>query len=300
MATWNKAAIREKVRQVTGRFSENDLTTTQLDQYINRYYQYTFPAEVKLEQKRVYYSFLTTPNQSYYTAPDTLYTNFEPPATVNNLSLLWYQNPAKFQGDNLNATQQYTFSNPWTGDASTVTFTTTVTGFPIMPGTLTISDDIETFQDTSTTWTTSDVTLTGSEGGTSTVNYDTGAVSVTFATAPANGQEIHLNYILFKAGRPEAILYFQNQFKLLPVPDQAYIIQMVSYKIVDSLDDATDTPDLNEWGPCIAYGTARDIFADYGENDSYAETTVLYKEQVNYILTRTAQDLLNTRAMPNF
>ena len=50
----------------------------------------------------------------------------------------------------------------------------------------------------------------------------------------------------------------------------------------------------------IAYGAARDIFSDYGELDAYAETTELYKEQKNYVLTRTCQDLLNTRAAPNF
>jgi len=70
--------------------------------------------------------------------------------------------------------------------------------------------------------------------------------------------------------------------------------------IVVPLTSSTQTPDLNEWGPCIAYGTSRDLFADYGEMDSYAETTILYKEQVSYILTRTAQDLLNTRAQPHF
>jgi hypothetical protein len=298
--TWTLSDIRNKVRQVTGRFSDNDLTTSQLDDYINKYYQYTFPAEVKLEQKHVFYSFLTTANQSYYTAPDTLYTNYEPPATANNLTLLWYQDPAKFQADNLTAAQQYTLSTPWTGDGSTVTFTTTVTGFPIMPGTLTITDNVETFEDTSTTWTTSNVSITGSLAGTATINYNTGSVSVTFNTAPLNGQLIYLNYVLFKAGRPEAILYFENQFQLLPVPDQSYKIQMVAYKMVTPLTSATATPDLNEWGPCIAYGAARDIFSDYGENDAYAETTVLYKEQVAYILTRTEQDLLNVRAMPNF
>jgi len=297
MATWTLAKIRQKVRQVTGRFSADDLSNDQVDEYINKYYQYTFPAEVKLEQKHVYYDFNTSPNQATYAVPDTLYTNYEPPATVNNLSMLWYQDSAKFENEN---PLQYQFGTPWTGDALTVTFTTTVTGFPIYPGTLTISDNVETFEDTSTTWTTSDVALSGSLGGSATINYNTGSVSVTFNSAPASGQNIYLNYILFEPGRPEAILYFNNQFQLYPVPDQLYIIRMRAYAMVEELTDSTDTPDLSEWGPCIAYGAAREIFSDYGELDSYAQTTALYKEQVSYILTRTEQDLLNTRAMPNF
>ena len=295
--TWTLADLRNKVRQVTGRFSLDDLNTSQLDMYINRYYLYTFPAEVKLESKHVTYQFTTSANQAYYDFPLETYTNFEPVAKVNNLDMLWYQEPNRFEEEN---PIQYTFSNPWTGDGATVTFTTTVTGFPIYPSTLTISDDTELFRDTSTTWTTADVTLTGSAGGTATINNSTGVISVTFSVAPVDEQLIHLNYALFKSGRPQAILLYNNQFKLYPVPDQAYIVSMPAYKVVDALENATDTPDLNEWGPCIAYGAARDIFADYGENDAYMATTALYKEQVSYILTRTTQNLLNTRAMPNF
>ncbi len=373
MSTWTLSDIRQKVRQVTGRFSSNEITNTQLDDYINKYYTLTFPAEVKLEQKHVYFDFTTSANQAYYVQPETTFTNFEPPATVNNLSLLWYQDPVFFFENN---PLQYTFLTPWTGNGSTTTFTTgminisnitqadpgvvttatphglssgnivfivgvsgmtqvnnrtfqiTVTGassfslgedttgygaytgggtvsfpiniFNIFPGTLTITDNIELFEDTNETWTTNNITLTGSEGGTATVNYLTGSVEVTFATAPNNGQTIKLNYVQFQPGRPQAILMYNNQFQLFPVPDQAYIIKMRAYSVVTALVNSTDTPDLSEWGPMIAYGASRDIFSDYGELDSYAETTQLYKEQKNYVLTRTCQDLLNTRATPNF
>jgi len=297
MNEWTLAKIRQKVRQVTGRFSENDLSNTRIDEYINQYYLYTFPAEVKLEQKFVYYEFITSANQATYAAPDTLYTNYEPPATVNNLSMLWYQDSARFEQEN---PLQYNFSTPWVGDGVTVTFTTTLTGFPIYPSTLTITDNTELFEDTTTTWTNDDINITGSCGGTATINLSTGVITVNFMIAPDDGQSIYLNYILFTPRRPEAILYFSNKFQLSPVPDQAYVIRMRSYIIVTPLENATDTPDLNEWGPCIAYGASRSIFSDYGENDAYSEITMLYKEQVAYILTRTEQDLLNVRAMPNF
>ena len=228
MATWTKAEIIQKIRQVTGRFSEDDMPNSEISDRLNKYYQLRFPAEVKLEQKHTYYSFLTSENQATYNAPDSTYTNFEPPATVNNLSMLWYQDSAKFDNEN---PLQYNFSNPWTGDGVTVTFTTTLQSFPLYPSSLTITDNTETFEDTTTTYTTSDVTITGSDGGSATINYSTGAVSVTFNAAPDDGQLIYLNYIQFQANRPEAILYFNNQFTLSPVPDQSYIIKMRSYKI---------------------------------------------------------------------
>ena len=297
MSTWTLAKIRQKVRQVTGRFSEEDLSNDNIDDYINNYYLYTFPAEVKLEQKHTVYEFITTANQATYSAPDALFTNYEPPVTVNNLSMLWYQDLARFENEN---PLQYNFTTPWTGDGVTTTFTTTLSGFPIYPSTLTISDNTELFEDVTTEYTSTDITITGSEGGTATINLSTGVISATFIAAPTDGQTIYLNYIQFSANRPEAMLYYSNTFTLSPVPDQAYVIKMGAYKVVDALENATDTPELNEWGPCIAYGAARSIFADFGENDAYSETTALYKEQVNYVLTRTEQDLLNVRAMPNF
>jgi hypothetical protein len=75
---------------------------------------------------------------------------------------------------------------------------------------------------------------------------------------------------------------------------------MQAYSVVDPLEVSTDTPGLNEWGRCIVYGTARELMADYGELDGYAEITALYKEQLAYVLKRTNQSLLNVRATPTF
>jgi len=297
MATWDLADIRRKVRQVTGRLSPAELSNDQIDDYINRYYQYTFPAEVKLDRKETYYEFLTTPNQQLYAFPDSTYTNVEPPCTMDNLTLLYYQSPDAFDQDN---PEQVSRTTPWTGDGATVTFSTTVTGFPILPDSLVLTDNTETFEDTNTTYTTSNVTLTGDAGGTATINYSTGSVSVTFNSAPASGQNIYLSYILFNAGRPTAVLNYNNQFKFFPVPDTAYRFRIKAYQYVTALTASTDTPDLPQWGPCIAYGASRDIHADYGELDAYGEVTALYKEQVAYVLNRTNQNLLNTRAAPSF
>jgi len=294
---WDKSKIVQKIRQVTGRFSEEDMSNVEIGERLNDYYQLRFPAEVKLEQKLVHYEFLTTPNQATYAVPDTTYTNYEPPAMLNGLSMIWYQDPARFEAEN---PLQYNFTNPWTGDGVTVTFATTLLSYPLYPGTLTLSDNSEVFEDITTTWTTADVDITGSLGGTATINYDTGAVSATFNVAPASGQLIYLNYVQFQPNRSEALLYFANQFQLSPIPDQIYKIKMKAYQIVTALTEATDRPELDEWGPCLAYGTSLGIFSDYGENDAYSETTALHKEQISLILTRTEQDLLNVRAMPNF
>lgn len=297
MATWTLADIRFKARQLTGRLSPQEMTNTQLDTRINQYYQLVLPAELKLERVHSFYEFLTTVNQATYTFDNVNFTNVEPPATMNNLSMLYYQSPAKFNEEN---PYQYAQLTPWAGDGTTTTFATSVTSFPILPDSLVITDNVEVFEDTNTTWTSSNIVLTGSDGGNATINYSTGSISVTFNTAPLNGQIIYLSYILFQPGRPTAVLFYDNQFTFFPPPDTAYRFKMQAYKIFTALSDATDTPLLSEWGPLIAYGTSKQIFADFGELDAKREIEPDYQEQVDYVIRRTEQNLLNERAMPSF
>lgn len=297
MATWTLADIRQKVRQITGRLSISELSNTLLDDYINKYYVFEFPAEVKLERKYSFYEFNTAANQQVYELPNSNFTNLVPPATVNNLSLEYYQDSADFDRNN---PEQYSQLTPWTGDGATVNFTTTLTPLFVLAGTLLITDNVEILQDVNTTWTSSNVNLSANNGGTGTVNYVTGAVNVTFGTAPADGQLIYLNWVAFNPGRPIAVLNFDNQLKFFPVPDTVYKFKIRGYQIVSELTTATDTPDLEEWGPAIAYGAARKIVSDFGEFDLYKMISELYKEQIAYVLRRTHQNLENTRAAPNF
>lgn len=306
MAIWDLSEIRQKVRQVTGRFSPQELSNEQLDEYINKYFQYTFPAELKLERFHTYYEFLTEANTQSYNLP-TGYVNFEPPGTIDRLSLLWYQEPSSFYDNNPENIARQTIG---TGDGVTTAFNATAGNFPILPASTVVTDDNEVFEDTNTDFDNSPVNISGSLGGSATLNYETGALSVTFNTAPADGQNIYFSYIQFQAGRPTAVLLYNNQFTFFPVPDTAYRFRTKAYANTlvttaagaNSVQfvNATDRPLLDEWGPCIAYGTARDIHADKGEMDAYGDVTALYKEQLAYVLKRTNQNLLNTRAQPFF
>lgn len=291
---WALSDIRTLVRQVTGRLSSNQLSTNQLDEDINNYYQFTFPADAKLERVHTFYNFLTGVNTQSYTYPSG-FTNFEPPVYVDNMPLLFYQDPNVYAQEN---PTNITRTSPWTGDGVTVAFNTSVQSFPILPASLIISDGVENFQDTNTTWTTSAVPIVGSGGGNATVNYSTGAIAVTFAVAPANGDLIQVSYIQFQPGRPTAVLLYNNLFTFYPVPDVVYRVQVKAYSIPDELVLATDTPTLQEWGECIAYGAAKIILKRFGEMDRYAEVDALFKEQLSYILTRTVQTLMNERARP--
>lgn len=307
MANWALSEIRAKVRLVTGRFSAQDLTNEQLDEYINKYFQFTFPAELKLERYHTFDEFLTEANTQKYTL-STGFVNFEPPATIDRLSILWYQDPESFYENN---PENISRQNLGTGNDVQVVFPGTAGSFPILPATTVVTDDNEVFEDTNTDFNVvQPVPLEGSLGGSGTINYETGAVTVTFATAPEAGQNVILSFIQFQSGRPVAVLLYNNEWTFFPVPDTAYRFRTKAYAntLVTTVSgdnapffvNATDEPLLNEWGPTIAYGASRDIHADKGEIDAYGDVTALYKEQLAYALRRTNQNLLNTRAAPHF
>ena len=77
-----------------------------------------------------------------------------------------------------------------TGDGSTKTFAGTLAAIKdhVKRGTLSFTDGTETFSDNE------DGTLTGDAGGTGTIDYYTGAYSITFNTAPTNGQGVTAAY----------------------------------------------------------------------------------------------------------
>jgi len=302
MAQWTLADIRKKARQVSGRLSLSELSNNQLDDIINQFVQFEFPAEVKLDRNYSFYEFNTTVNTQSYTLPET-YTNFDPEAKIDNKTLKFYSDPDKFDAENHQNISRKVIG---TGDDSTTAFSDTLGNgnFPIESGSVIVDDTVEVFTDNS------DGTLTGDQGGSGTINYTTGAVSVTFNTAPTDGTNIEASWKAFQPGQPVSVLQFNNQFTFYPVPDRTYrfkikawsinTVQYSSGNVSSSFTSATDRPLKDQWGPAIAYGSARRIHADFGELDAYKQVTALYKEQIAYILRRTHQDLLDVRAMPKF
>jgi len=299
MATWTKSAIREKIRTIIGRDSIDEYSNSDLDTRINRYYQLVLPADLKLQKNHVFYEFFTTPNQAWYSFDDDTYTNIEPPCFINQHLLEYYQDPFLFRYASEPTINASTELRPWTGDGTTSVFSTTI-NYKITPKSFVATDNLETFIDTTETYTTSDVTITGSLGGSATINYSTGAISVSFATAPVSGQTIYVTLIQFVPSRPQSVLFYENRFTFSPTPDTVYRFKCKAFKVPDELSTADSRPALDEWGPLIAYGVSREIHADNGEMDAYAEVTALYREQLDYSMRRTNEQISQMTVKPNF
>jgi hypothetical protein len=80
-----------------------------------------------------------------------------------------------------------------TGDGANLTFVATLQHVPIESGSVTATDGIEVFVDTDNGDGTG--TLAGSAGGSGDINYSSGAISIKFNTAPADGASVEVGYV---------------------------------------------------------------------------------------------------------
>lgn len=379
-STWNLGTIRAKVRNVTGTPSTDQLTDQQVDDYINNYYIFTMPFELKVQIANQFLNFKTTPGVDVYAFPGGYFTD-SPGAYADGFPMIFYQDPDVFYQD---WPQQYAVDNIATGDGSTSVFsgglqnpplmigtlfitsddptgfqqvlsddgntvtTTLTTGtgvanysgflpiFPIQAGTLSITDVIETFNDNGLG------ILTGSLGGLGTINYSSGAYNITFENVVASGIAIvatfntdldtgtlsgdgvgTINYLTgayniqfnatpastaviyakyqgYASNRPQGVLFFNNEFTLRPVPDQAYYIRMQGFVTPSQLLNDSDTPLQVEWGPTIAYGAALEIFQDRGDTENFDRYFPVFKRFENVALGRTIQQYTAEQSVPRF
>ncbi len=378
---WNLSDIRNKVRAVTGRPSTDQITDAALNTYINNYYVFTMPFELKEQITDQFLKFKTTPGVDIYSFPGGYFTD-QPGAYADGFPMVFYQDPDIFFQD---WPQQYAVDNIATGDGTTTGFSGglqnppliigtlfiaaddptgnqqvvsdngpnvtqqidtgdggaaysgTLGLFPITPGDLSITDGVETLQDNGSG------VLVGDDGGSGTINYTTGAYSVTFNAVVAGGTAIEATYVTnigslgtlsgdgvgtinyltgaytvtflaapastaviyakyqgYASNRPQGVLFFNNQFTLRPVPDQAYQILMQGYIKPLSLVEDSDTPLQEEWGPLIAYGASLEVFNDTGDNDNYDAYFPIFKRYENVALGRTIQQYTSEQSVPRF
>ena len=231
MVVWNLTTIIAKVRQLTGTPSADQLTDAEITDYINTYYQYTMPFELKEQINLQPFNFTTVANTDVYPVSGAFQTD-EPMAYANGFPLVFYQDRDVFYQD---WPQQYTQDQVDTGDGTVGPYTGTTQASPVIKGTFYITDGTQVISDagseitgevlqtgtasagpyvgvlgnfpieagslqiTAGTQTLKDNglgTLVGAVGSSGTINYTTGAYSVTYAAVVALGQQILASYHL--------------------------------------------------------------------------------------------------------
>lgn len=310
MADSTLAAIRTKVRKLTRSPVEELLSTTDLDEQINTFIQYDFPEILRLFSLKTTFEFYVQPNIDTYppssvaTNPlfqfDQRYITFEGPIYIAGLEGQLSQSRAEFY-------RIYPFVNSVVdtqlrGDGVTLIFTGTLTQLPILQGqvvfTVIGANNVGLILSDGTTVVPSfPVGLLTSPDGLNfgTINYLTGAFTLTFGTAPSAGQPIFAETYPYVAARPTTVLYYDDTFVVRPIPDKAYKIILDAYIRPTELLAAGTSPQLQQWWQYIAYGAAKKIFEERTDMQSVEMITPEFNKQERLVLRRTIVQQANER-----
>ena len=265
--------IRIKVRRITKSPSNSQVTDAQIDDYVNSFVLYDLPSSLKLSDLNTTLTFYTDKHVETYStntvdATDPLY-NFN-----NRFSVM--HAPVYIEGTEslLVLTEQEARGiypqtqcrlDIGTGNGVVADFVGTVDNIPIKKGSVIFSStnnldvSLKAFAD-------DDGNVTGDAAGA--IDYESGDYGIVFSSAPKNGETIYLSYIPFTAGKPDTILYKDNEFKLMPIPDGIYKVEIQGFMRPTELLNDNAIPLLAEWWEYIAYGACRKIFQDRSDFES--------------------------------
>ncbi len=326
-----------------------------IDDYINDFYLYDMPEHFRTLKLRDFYQFTTVPNCGTYALPENVVQIYDP-IYVDNYQFAWYQSPDTFY--RIWPELNFIDRNLFLLDGLNASFAFTLTQTPIQQGTVVIglnpntpatptSIPLETFTDKDQPipldipikqYFVNPGTLIsnfyqgplppvtpGVDGGTGTIDYLTGAVQLSYTTAPPNGVNSSCHYHPYVASRPRDVLFWQQQLFMRPIPNDTYAVKLMAYVLPTTVLSAatnatqrpslfvdpttsttsapavttvqvqgftgqsgslpTDLPQFNEWWQLIAYGASLKLFIEDGEHAEY-ERYKGYFEEAKFLAQR--------------
>lgn len=120
-----------------------------------------------------------------------------------------------------------------------------------------------------------------------TVNYVTGAVSVSFPSNVESGTDIQVNSYFYEPGIPRAMLYYNNIITILPPPNVSYYVEMDAYLSPAAFLNTAAAIPFAYMGEYIARGAARKILSDTGDIEQFQFYEPLFREQEMLVWKRS-------------
>jgi hypothetical protein len=165
------------------------------------------------------------------------------------------------------------------------------------------------------------ITTTGADSGV--YNWDTGIQVVKplvyCESSPLQVEEFELNvyfsrevfislwpdapWTTITAGQPQdALIDIEKRtLTVMPPPDGVYTLTVeAEYDPVTPLDLASINPDLESWGPVIAWGSAILLHATKGEQELADGLVNMYNYYKTLLTRTTIKNLANSRTIPTF
>ncbi len=327
MATSTLQTIRTKVRRLTRSPSNALLSDADLDQYINTAIENDIPTTMKLFSLRTILTFYTQPGVDVYQTNTTntldplynfknKYTAVHNPMYIAGVPAYYTQEESIFYG---NWPQTNFISQTGLfGDGTAGPFVGIINSFNQQPTTVSSRQFIlqnsvmfTALNAAGTAMILVDTPVTNQTGNLhepnnpvvlGTINYLTGAFTLTFPAATALSTTLIPNPIIseiiaYVAGIPTTVLYYDNKFTLRPVPDKAYIIKLEANIRPTELMVANDEPFITQWWQWIAALAARKVFEDRMDQDSVQLLMPFLMEQQSLVLSTSMEQYTNQRTV---
>lgn len=127
-----------------------------------------------------------------------------------------------------------------------------------------------------------------SSGGSGLINYLTGEITnLSFISIIPTTVFIEVQTTPYSAGFPRCCLFYNNIFKLYPVPDRAYKIQIDAYVTPSVFFNTQNSVAFAYMSEFIARGTAQKILSDNGDWEQFDRYEPLFRQQENFVLRRS-------------
>ena len=305
------ANIRTKVRRLTGRPSPQQLTDSQIDEYVNTFYLFDMPETLRLFSQKTVFEFMTTPNVDQYdlsvetawTGVENVpirdyYINLSPPAYVAGYQCFWSQSNEQFFRTYPKLAE---ISTSIQGNGTPGPYTLTFANTPILQNQVTAGAidstgatikciDVPTNR-TDGTW----QIINTNTAQTGSVDYINGTVSITFANNIPSTNQVTFTAVPYAASRPQALLYYDDILTLRPVPDREYLVSINAFKRPTQFIASGEFPELRQWWQYLAYGAAKKVFEDSQDPEGVKVIIPEFKAQENMVLRRTIVQQTNER-----
>jgi hypothetical protein len=319
------ADIRLTFRSVTANQSPEDFTDTQIDLFINKFYIYYLPSELKLLDLKDTFVFYTQPNVDTYAFDTVNYYSVQTPLYVAGIESQYTQNRGEFYRywPKIAYKQQL-----GTGDGVTLTFSPNTQFGLFLRSIDQAIDPFEQFKEVLITTFMADGSsfiivdqggaignvgnlITRFKYGTTpagtivgSVNYFTGALTFTYPVGfpPAQQSPIEIQYTPFQPSRPQSMLFYNNYFTLRPVPDDVYEVCLDAFVTPTTFlsTQPQATPVIQQWSTLLAYGASKIFFEQQLDTESMARLQPFYQEQLSMVERRTLEQLVGQRSQTIF
>lgn len=315
MAVGTLQAIRLKIRRLTGTGTSLQLTDAQIDDYINSFYLYDFPAQFRSLKLKDKYTFNTIRGVDTYAFDSENYTTIEQPCYCMKREIKLFNNPWPFYGVNFNWQYQTNFAicdgtaGPYSGFTQAKPIIRSVNNNPANTTQSTPSQipyPVSRVQNILiTTNVTNGLTYNVTDDGqgnligdcvSGTIDYDTGFINnLVFTGATTANENIQIQFNPVQLSIPLSILFFQNQFCLRPVPSGGFTIELIAYRQPSQALFATGgsqgLPELTEWWETLAFGASKKIYQDRLDMDGVAMMEQFLQQAYSLNETRTYAQL---------